>query len=428
VSETPLGPAILNAQFAITKQHRLAPALKSAIFVRAQDRRKAEDGTKTLKGTHDRAVLALLVGCGLRRSEAAALTLQQIQQREGRWVIPDLLGKHGRLRTVPVPAWVKQAIDDWTAAAAIAEGRLLRAMDRHGRITGASLSPQAILDLVAHCGQKLGVSLKAHDARRTCAKLCRAAGADLEQIQLLLGHASVQTTERYLGTRQDLVEAANDHLGLRWTATAGPPKPTAPANVKKTAVVELWLRVENNNKFVRGKQRARAYIENYHLRLYGMRKVGACDYELTFSYTPMTPISTSRFTRCCVTSATKPNCATASSKPTRGRRTGNGPGEGLPPNFLRPLLNKARRLGKSNRPQQSATITGDNPRGRDQTAQVFHRQANDMMACSPSENDKSQVSTVFWLGLLFQKIAELAAGANVFMAGIKLALAQVEKF
>jgi integrase len=44
----------------------------------------------------------------------------------------------------------------------------------------------------------------------TCAKLCRAAGGELEQIQMLLGHASVQTAERYLGTKQDLVHAPND--------------------------------------------------------------------------------------------------------------------------------------------------------------------------------------------------------------------------
>ena len=55
-----------------------------------------------------------------------------------------------------------------------------------------------------------------HDARRTCAKLCRAAGGELEQIQLLLGHASIQTTERYLGTRQDLANAPNDRMGLGW--------------------------------------------------------------------------------------------------------------------------------------------------------------------------------------------------------------------
>ena len=55
-----------------------------------------------------------------------------------------------------------------------------------------------------------GVAIRPHDLRRTCAKLCRSAGAELEQIQFLLGHASVQTTERYLGARQDLQHAAND--------------------------------------------------------------------------------------------------------------------------------------------------------------------------------------------------------------------------
>lgn len=172
----------------------------------------------TRKGQRDRAVLGLLVGCGVRRSEAAGLNLEDIQQRDGRWVIVDLRGKHGHIRTVPVPGWVKLAIDEWVAAAGITEGRLLRSLNRHGAVIGNSLSPQAILALVSQYGQKLGVKLQPHDARRTCAKLCRAAGGDLEQIQLLLGHASVRTTERYLGTQQDLVEAPNDRLGLRWSS------------------------------------------------------------------------------------------------------------------------------------------------------------------------------------------------------------------
>jgi integrase len=170
----------------------------------------------TLKGKRDRAALALLVGCGLRRSEAVAVTFEDIQQRDGRWVIVDLRGKHGRIRTVPVPAWVKQAVDAWQAAAGLTEGRVLRSMNRHGQITGERMSPQAVLDLTAGYGAEVEVKLRPHDLRRTCAKLCRASGGELEQIQLLLGHASIQTTERYLGTEQDLANAPNDRLGLKW--------------------------------------------------------------------------------------------------------------------------------------------------------------------------------------------------------------------
>jgi len=53
-----------------------------------------------------------------------------------------------------------------------------------------------------------------HDLRRTCAKLCRKNGGDLEQIKFLLGHSSIQTTERYLGSEQEIVIAVNDNLGL----------------------------------------------------------------------------------------------------------------------------------------------------------------------------------------------------------------------
>jgi len=66
----------------------------------------------TLKGLRDRAILAVMLGAGLRRSEVAALTFEHIQQREGRWVIVDLIGKGKRVRTVPIPSWAKQAIDE----------------------------------------------------------------------------------------------------------------------------------------------------------------------------------------------------------------------------------------------------------------------------------------------------------------------------
>src|ERR1022692_3797328 len=57
----------------------------------------------TKKGLRDRAMLATLLGCGLRRSELAALTMKHVQQRDNRWGIVDLVGKHGRVRTIPVP-------------------------------------------------------------------------------------------------------------------------------------------------------------------------------------------------------------------------------------------------------------------------------------------------------------------------------------
>lgn len=170
----------------------------------------------TLKGKRDRAALAMLVGCGLRRDEAVRLHFEDIQQREGRWVIIDLRSKHGRIRSIPVPNWVKAAVDRWAAAAQLTSGRILRGMNRHGQITHDSLSGQAVLDLAAQYGREVGVKIRPHDLRRTCAKLCRKHGGELEQIQLLLGHASIQTTERYLGTKQDLTNAPNDHLGLKW--------------------------------------------------------------------------------------------------------------------------------------------------------------------------------------------------------------------
>jgi Phage integrase family len=56
--------------------------------------------------------------------------------------------------------------------------------------------------------------LAPHDLRRSCARLCHTAGGELEQIQFLLGHASVQTTEKYLGCKQRLRGAVNDRIGL----------------------------------------------------------------------------------------------------------------------------------------------------------------------------------------------------------------------
>jgi integrase len=74
-------------------------------------------------------MLALLVGCGLRRGELLALTMRSVQLREDHWVIADLHGKAGHIRTVPIPVWVKEAIDGWTKAGELSDGRIFRSIN-----------------------------------------------------------------------------------------------------------------------------------------------------------------------------------------------------------------------------------------------------------------------------------------------------------
>ena len=169
----------------------------------------------TLKGLRDRAILAVLLGCGLRREECAGLTVEHIQQREGRWVIVDLVGKRSKTRSVPMPSWAKYAVDAYMVAAALTSGILFRALRRGDNLQATGMTAQAIFDVVRCYAAQLGVDVRPHDLRRTFAKLARKGDAPVEQIQLSLGHSSLQTTERYIGVQQDLSSAPCDALGLK---------------------------------------------------------------------------------------------------------------------------------------------------------------------------------------------------------------------
>ncbi|MDQ2925025.1 MAG: site-specific integrase [Acidobacteriota bacterium] len=170
---------------------------------------------KTLKGKRDYAILAMLVGCGLRRQELAELDVETMQMREGRWVLADLRGKGGRIRTVAVPEWVKQTVDEWMTGAGVSDGRLLRKVIKGGKVSGETLTDWTVWSVVERSAKKIGIArFGAHDLRRTCAKLCRKNGGDLEQIKFLLGHSSIQTTERYLGSEQEIAVAVNDGMGF----------------------------------------------------------------------------------------------------------------------------------------------------------------------------------------------------------------------
>jgi integrase len=169
---------------------------------------------ESLRRIRDVAMISILLGCGLRRAELASLRKEDIQIRQGHWAIVDLVGKGNHVRTVPMPLWVKNAVDRWMTAATVADGRVFRAVSRHGTPWGRGISENAIWYVVRRCAQRIELDhLSPHDLRRTCAKLCHVNGGELEQIQFLLGHASVLTTERYLGCKQNLEEPVNDRFG-----------------------------------------------------------------------------------------------------------------------------------------------------------------------------------------------------------------------
>lgn len=166
-------------------------------------------------GKRDRAILAVLLGCGLRRSEAAQLTFEHLQRRDDYWAIVDLFGKGGHIRSVPVPDWVKIAIDRWTTAAKIESGCLFRCVTKYGTVWGNGITEKVIWHVVRKYAMQSELGkIAPHDLRRTCARLCHDAGGELEQIQFLLGHLSVQTTEQYLGCKQRFRSAVNHHIGI----------------------------------------------------------------------------------------------------------------------------------------------------------------------------------------------------------------------
>jgi integrase/recombinase XerD len=191
------------------------------------------------KAIRDQAILALMIGTGLRRAEVASLTWEQIQQRDGRWAIIDLVGKRGRLRSVGIPPWVKVALDRWAETSGVYHGRLFRALNKDGQLAGrvrtkgggrtdGNLTPQAVYNVVkehvlaaGYSNRKGEPSLAAHDLRRTAAALALKGGADLRQIQQMLGHASITTTERYLEPMRSLQVTAGDFIQIDLALAAG---------------------------------------------------------------------------------------------------------------------------------------------------------------------------------------------------------------
>ena len=122
---------------------------------------------QTLKGRRDRAILAILLGCGLRRAEVAKLQVRDVQRREEHWALVDLMGKGRHIRTVPVPDWVKAALDEWTTAAGVGDGRVFRCVSRKGSVWGNGITEKVVRHIVRDRAKRAGIQqLAPHDCRR----------------------------------------------------------------------------------------------------------------------------------------------------------------------------------------------------------------------------------------------------------------------
>ena len=132
---------------------------------------------ETMRAKRDYAMLAMLFGCGFRRSELVGLELDEIQMRQGHWAVVDLIGKGGHIRTVPIPEWVKAALDQWTRAAGGHGGKDLSSSCQSGKGVGKRhLAECRVVRSQGTCCERAGLEhIAPHDLRQD---LCEAVPHD----------------------------------------------------------------------------------------------------------------------------------------------------------------------------------------------------------------------------------------------------------
>jgi hypothetical protein len=97
------------------------------------------------------------------------LRFEGFQLRESHWVIADLSDKGGHIRTIPVPEWIKAAVDSWTLAASVNTGPLLRSISKTGKIWGDGFTPKVTWAIVKVNAKSCGLpTVVPHDLRRIC--------------------------------------------------------------------------------------------------------------------------------------------------------------------------------------------------------------------------------------------------------------------
>ncbi len=163
---------------------------QGSVLTKEQGRTLINAKVKTLREKRDRALIAVLLGCGLKLKEITSLTFEQIERQGGAWMIKL---PH---RIIPLPAWAKRPIDLYARESGIKQGRVFRKISGEG-LSRDAMTENIIYKAVGRYSKKLlDTAISPEDLRRTFANFAREQGASLEQIQELMGHKSMQNTKR----------------------------------------------------------------------------------------------------------------------------------------------------------------------------------------------------------------------------------------
>lgn len=174
----------------------------------------------TPSGARDAALLALLFAGGLRRSEAVAIDVDDLDTETG--AIRVRAGKGRKERTVYAINGASEALADWLAVRGRDAGPLLVPVARGGRLVMRRLHSQAIYNALRRRADEAGVRrFMPHDLRRTCISEMLEAGADLATTQRYAGHASPTTTARYDRRPEAAKRAAAARLHFPYVSRAG---------------------------------------------------------------------------------------------------------------------------------------------------------------------------------------------------------------
>lgn len=182
--------------------------------VQAQQLIDSLDGVR-LRDVRDRALITVLLGSALRRSELSALQIEDVVQLEGRPVLHNIRTKGGRIRTIPLPVWACDAVQAWAGRLQHTSGPLWYSISKAGEIGRPGLSGVSILNVLKARCRAAGVpEIRPHDGRRTFAGLALHAGANSSEIREALGHRDLATTEHYLRPLTALEDPPCDRLPL----------------------------------------------------------------------------------------------------------------------------------------------------------------------------------------------------------------------